>query len=365
MPMDRFWADGAGVKRRKALAGWVLAFCVAAAFAPGRALALGPAPVWPPDHFVFQRADDGFGRLQWLVRSQPGAAVHARLLTDAGGFLESARVAAGPDGLASVRFSRQAPGFYRVSLADASGKTVLRAAVGECFLVAGQSNAVSTNYGHDAPVSSTGMVVVNDYYDDLGPGAGKAIRSLDRLLVPSADQPIRSNVCWTACGDILAGRFGVPVGFLNVAVSNTDTGRWNPQTGDLPAMLLDLQRMGVYRAVLWQQGESDVLNGLTEDQSQANLAALLKASRDVTPGIPWFIARNSLKSETPYAQQPVRRAQEGVIARGLALAGPDTDQVRETPRWVGVADFCFEGLDRNGELWAEVLAPWLASRPGR
>lgn len=365
MPRDRFLGDESGVRRRKWLAAWGIAFCIAAAFAPGRALALGPEPVWPPDHFVFQRASDGFGRPAFVVRAAPGEAVHARLCTDTGQPLELVRATADAQGAACMRFSRQAPGFYRVVFTNASGHTALRAAVGELFLVAGQSNAVSTNYGHDAPVSSTAMVVVNDYYGDLGPGQGGAVRSLSRLLVPSVGQPIRSNVCWTVCGDILSRRFGVPVGFLNVAVSNTDTGRWNPQTGDLSALLLDLQRMAAFRAVLWQQGESDVLNGLTEAQSQANLQALLKASRDVTPGIPWFIARNSLRNETPYVQQPVRRAQERVIAQGLALAGPDTDQVRETPRWVGTADFCHEGLDRNGELWAEVLAPWLASRLGR
>jgi hypothetical protein len=323
---------------------------------------MGMAVEWPMDLFVFQRGADGFGEVTGRVRLQPGQTVRCRLETAAGQPIGAVNAVAGPDGLATAVFRRTPPGFYRLSFASACGRAVVRAAVGELFLVAGQSNAVSTNLGHPPPESATGMVVVNDYYEDQGPGAGKAVRSLARLLVPTGREPITSNVCWTYCGDMLAKRTGVPVGFLNLAVSGVESGAWNPTTGPLAGALFDAQRLGGFRAVLWQQGESDVLGGLSEEQSFTNLKSLIQASRAVTPGSVWVVARNSLKTQTPYAQLPVRRAQESIIGEGLALPGPDTDQVRENPKWVGKADFGAGGLRRNGELWFEALEPIVRAR---
>ena len=326
---------------------------------------LPPEVEWPLDLFVFQRGGNGLGEINARARVGKNETARACLQTAAGQTLEVVSLRADENGVAQASFKVVAPGFYRVSFKSRFAESSVRVGVGDLFLVAGQSNAVSTNLGHPPPQSISGMTVVNDYYEDQGPGAGKAMRSLARLLVPSSNEPITSNVCWVYCGDMLVSRTGVPVGFLNVAVSSTNSKAWNPASGPLASMLLETQRIGASRAVLWQQGESDVLDGLTEEESYANLKALIEASHAVTPGIIWIVARNSHKTDLPYKDLPVRRAQERVIREGLALMGPDTDQVRENPRWVGFADFGAEGLRRNGELWHDILLPFVLDRSSR
>jgi hypothetical protein len=82
---------------------------------------------------------------------------------------------------------------------------------------------------------------------------------------------------------------------------------------------------------------------------------MILKSRDVVPGLPWFIAINSLNPSSPYSSNilNVRKAQKYIIDSGLAFAGPDTDVIRANPDWVESCggEFVGEGLRKHGELW--------------
>lgn len=258
------------------------------------------------------------------------------------------------------RFSAVAPGWYELCLEQAE-KICRRIGVGEVFLVAGQSNAVSPTDNTPQPISTTGMVAVSAHHGD-GPGFESAPPDIDTMLIASSQVPVRAGACWVRLGDLLAEKYKIPFEFIIVAKSNTNTDCWNPDKGTCWPVLAKALTVRRFRAILWHQGESDVMAGFPMEQSLANMEATITASRQVQPDILWFVARNSLKNATAYVDQPVRKAQEIIIASGQACAGPDTDVIREHPDWVGVADFGGEGVAYHGELWFPAIDACLSDQ---
>lgn len=209
------------------------------------------------------------------------------------------------------------------------------------FLVAGQSNAVSPAQGHAPYWSQTGLVSVTDVYN------GRVLR------IPTQATPVDSSIAWIYLGDYLQR----PVTLINVATGNTSTQKWvdvNFAQDMAPAL-----RKQRFDAVLWVQGESDIGERIDEDQTYENMRTIILRSRTIQPGLVWFIALNSHKT-TP-KDNSVRRAQLRLIADSLALQGPDTDSLRDTPEWVETSfgEFVGEGLRQHGRLWYEVLKQYL------
>lgn len=234
--------------------------------------------------------------------------------------------------------------------------------IGEVFLVAGQSNAVSCDLSGKRHASNTDWVAVNDVKGELSvKRAEDAEPDVETFVIPGRDKAITTNVAWMRLGDQLVNSRHTPVMFVNVARNATSTDCWKPDGGICWRFFAKVLASRAYRAVLWQQGESDVMNEMKMEASLANMTALIEASRKIAPGIPWFVAHNSLKNGTPYDDQTVRRAQTEVVAKGLACAGPDTDVIRDHPDWVGAADFGGDGLTYHGDLWFPVINAFLAS----
>lgn len=234
--------------------------------------------------------------------------------------------------------------------------------VGEVFLVAGQSNSVSCDLSGGRHASDTGLVSVNDMKGELSvKRADDAEPDVETFVFTGPGRAITTNVAWMRLGDLLADSRHVPVMFVNVARNATSTECWKPDGGPCWPLLAKALASRAYRAVLWQQGESDVMSGMTMEASLVNMTALIEAGRQIAPGIPWFVAHNSLKNGTPYDDQGVRRAQSAVVAKGLACAGPDTDVIRDHPGWVGVADFGGEGLTHHGDLWFPIVNDFLGN----
>ncbi len=344
----------------KYVVGLALFVAVLSFAAPG-ASAAGVAWVSPPANAVLQRNGDGVADLQFALA--PGAPRTEVTLSRPGQEPPMWRQTLGK-GKTTGTFSKVPGGLYDLCARPLdkanAAKECRRVGVGEVFLVAGQSNAVSTDLSHKRHASQTGMVAVNDYHGDLDKvqaEEGKPV--VDRLVFTGPDAAITANVCWMRLGDLLAAQYQVPVAFINVARNATDSTCWNPASGACWPLFAKTLAQRAYRAVLWHQGESDVMMGFPQEKSFENVKSLIEASRGIAPGIPWIVAHNSLKNETPYAQQPVRQAQAALVAQGLACAGPDTDVIRDNPDWVGVADFGAAGLTRHGELWFPVVDAFL------
>mgnify|MGYP002260297282 CR=1 FL=1 len=252
--------------------------------------------------------------------------------------------------------------------------------IGEVFLVAGQSN--SANHGSERQTPTSGLVSAFDgakwrIANDPQPGASGGGGS----FVP-------------AFGDALASRLGVPIGVASIGQGATSVREWLPKgermtkepttgahvravepgvwasTGELFALVEGRSKaLGPWgaRAMLWHQGESDagqaragypVDRQLSGTEYRAFLEALIRASRVVAGyELPWVTAQATYHSEDDPSDEEFRSAQKALWDSGLAIPGPDTDELRLSYR-DGV-HFNARGLRRHGEAWAERVGAWL------
>ena len=77
--------------------------------------------------------------------------------------------------------------------------------------------------------------------------------------------------------------------------------------------------------------------------------------------MPWFVAQASYHSPEDPSCPPIRAAQASLWKEGVALEGPDTDQLTGEYRQnngKGV-HFSAKGLKAHGELWAEKVGAYL------
>jgi hypothetical protein len=209
--------------------------------------------------------------------------------------------------------------------------------IGDVYIIAGQSNAVSPAQGHPLKRSETGLVFVNDIY-----------RFGTRRITDPSVEPSNASVAWIYAGDEIAKKVRYPLLFINVAAGGTSTRDWTEDRyGTMTQLLRTLERFPA-KAVLWHQGESDCGLKMPKQETVANMRHIIERARQVRP-IPWIVARNS----TATAESPcgTKQAQEEIIASGLALAGPDTNAIRKS----GQEEFVGDSLREHGELWAATL----------
>jgi hypothetical protein len=82
--------------------------------------------------------------------------------------------------------------------------------------------------------------------------------------------------------------------------------------------------------------------------------------------VPWFVAQVSYHSPTDQGWPELRAAQKSLVTDGLALAGPNTDELGPEFRQNNGKGIHLnpKGLQRHGELWAECVSPWLDKQLG-
>jgi hypothetical protein len=279
-----------------------------------------------------------------------------------------------------------AGGWYRLEVRALEKNVQMCAAVvehvgvGEVFVIAGQSNAA--NYGEERQETQTGLVAAFDgtswqLAHDPEPGAGGTKGS---FMPPF--------------GDVLTLRLRVPVGIVAVGVGSTSVREWLPagtRISHLPPLTRNVVTVGPdewepvgkifadftakmktfgphgVRAVLWHQGESDG-NQNPPDRSLSGslytqyLEDLIRDSRkEAGWDVPWFVAQASSHGPRESAQADIRAAQKAVWDDGVALPGPDTDELAGDLREKDgqAVHFSGKGLREHGRLWADKVAPWI------
>ena len=220
----------------------------------------------------------------------------------------------------------------------------LHVAVGEVFLVAGQSNAsggavtlfVADTDVRIGQVDSSGTIAWRAGDDPQVPGGGGSV--------------------WPEVGRRLQERLSVPVAFVNVAVGGSSLADWKP--GDenflrLVNVIVALQPQYA-RAILWHQGESDGEN--SEAFYYRNLKGLIAAVSNRTGGmrLRWMIATASYDGHRTHHQ--IRVAQQKLCADGLALPGPDTDVIGPDGRESAGVHFNYKGTLAAAALWYDSIA---------
>ena len=125
-----------------------------------------------------------------------------------------------------------------------------------------------------------------------------------------------------------------------------------------------------FRAVIWHQGESDAnqkdpFRTLAGPIYEKCLTELIEKSRsDLGWNVPWFVAQVSYHVPGDESDPNIRNAQANLWKKGVALEGPDTDQLKGNLRernGQGV-HFSGEGLHAHAQAWAEKIIPWLEKK---
>lgn len=224
--------------------------------------------------------------------------------------------------------------------------------VGEVFVIAGQSYATNCNDKLFQVKDPQQRVVCWD-------------RDTKGWRIAHDPQPVvdgtKDGSIWPIVGDELAYLFDVPIAFVNVAYGGTSSEQWLPN-GNLHRNLLEAsERLKRYRGVLWQQGESDVIDKRPTEKYVQNLNAIRDAafaSLQIKPR--WWIAKSTLHPTVyvdPQNEHAIRRGYEKLVGEYGFDAGPDTDRLGGENRGGPQSRRHFSeiGQINAAKLWGAVL----------
>lgn len=145
-------------------------------------------------------------------------------------------------------------------------------AVGDLWLIAGQSNASGTGKGAASDPPELGLHQLGN--DERWRLATHPLEDATGTRHPITITSIfHGHSPWLAFARRLRARTGVPIGLIPTALGGSPMGRWirdDGTPGDLTANLLEMARLagGRVAGIVWYQGESDAF-----DQSGAAVAA--------------------------------------------------------------------------------------------
>jgi hypothetical protein len=246
----------------------------------------------------------------------------------------------------------EAGGWYRLELRGVSqSRTVATGSVepfgvGEVFVVAGQSYAEGANDELLQVTEPAGRVTAFDF-------------ETGRWQIAHDPQPRAGTggTIWPPLGDLLVPLLQVPVGFVNVAVGGTAIRQWQPGEQLYDRLLKGARGVGDFRAVLWQQGESDVIEKTPLETYGERLRTLRSAFAQATDNeAPWLLAQSTMHPTVyndPAGEARIRRAIETLWEEPGFARGPNTDLLTgETRGGVGSRrHFTGVGQRRAAQLW--------------
>jgi len=260
-----------------------------------------------------------------------------------------------------------AGGWYRLELRTGQGEEAQSLAavepigVGEVFLVAGQSYATNCNDELMKVQDPQQRVVAYDSRE----ATWRVAHDPQPVIDGSDDGSI-----WPLVGDSLVAIHDVPIAFANVAFGGTSSSQWQPGES-LHQRLVEVgTRLDRFRAVLWQQGESDVIEGRSTDDYVATITNIRAQAAEAWRGSPdWYLAKSTLHP-TVYDDEPgearIRRAIDRLWKTPGFAVGPDTDLLDGIHRGGPETRRHFSGIGqrRAAEMWSAVLhQALLAPRP--
>ncbi len=229
--------------------------------------------------------------------------------------------------------------------------------VGEVFVITGQSYACGANDELLKVNESQGRVTLFDTVEKT-------------WRVAHDPQPLVGDggTIWPPLGDLLVPVLQVPVGFVNVAEGGTASSQWLPGER-LHTRLLEAGKMiGQFRAVLWQQGESDVIARMSTEAYAKNIRTLRESLAEGWNASPtWLLAKSTLHPTVynwPEEEARIRAAIDLLWQEPGFARGPDTDILDGANRGpVGTRQH-FSGLGQRqaallwfAAIWQELQFP--------
>lgn len=257
----------------------------------------------------------------------------------------------------SASITVSAGGWYRLELRRPGAvkltATVEPVGVGEVFLIAGQSYAANCNDERLKVAEPQKRVAC------LDPKTG-AWRVADDPQ-PGASNYKGGGTIWPAFGDGLVKQLKVPVGFANVAWQGTASSQWMPKGNLHNNMVAAARRLADFRAVLWQQGESDVIGGVAEDTYVANITAIRAAlAKEVGDDFVWMPAKSTIHPNVynnPKGEAVIRGAVGKLWKTRGFFPGPDTDTLTGDNRGgpSSCSHFSAKGQRNAAAMWVEAV----------
>ena len=177
---------------------------------------------------------------------------------------------------------------------------------------------------------------------------------------------------WPPAMNLLQPTLGVPIGMINVGGEGAPMESWRPGTPSFNRLVRGAAAAGHFRAVLWQQGESDVGN---KTGTQAYLDVFRTVRRGLIEalggrGYDWIIAKSTHHptfADDPAAEAEIRAAIDIMVREDAdVVAGPDTDLLRGPYRsGPGTSlHLSGQGQDAAGALWFGTLLAHINSSRG-
>lgn len=247
--------------------------------------------------------------------------------------------------------------------ANTSGRTSATAAItgGEKTLLifaAGQSritNALTaTPY---TPTNAAKVQQINVYeasavYRLIDPVLG-ASGSMGSYLGKLGDALINGGVC-------------ARVIFVPIGIGNTSTAQW--VTGDLRMRALVAGRRAralgyavpnadLFPCIIWENGQTDVQQGVTSQQYQDNIRTIQGFFAEVGFPVPFFIAQSTMGGPGANLTDPTIRAAQAACVDNTALryAGPDLDSLTGPTNLTDGAHFTDAGNTAAAALWKTAI----------
>lgn len=246
-----------------------------------------------------------------------------------------------------------AGGWYRLEIRvlDSDGRQLAKSEIeavgcGEVFLVSGQSYAAGANDEHlkiDDPLARS---VLLDWVQKSWRRANDPFPHVDT-----------GGTIWPAFANLIQPILGVPVGLVNVAVGGTASRQWMPGEALFDRFLKGGLAAGRFRFVLWQQGESDVIENIDTKTYVQRIVKIRSGLCQKWGFEPLWLPAKSTIHPTVY-NKPV---QENQIREAIAqlwrlpgfAPGPDTDILTGENRG-GIKSrrhFSPIGQRRAGAMW--------------
>jgi hypothetical protein len=157
-------------------------------------------------------------------------------------------------------------------------------------------------------------------------------------------------------------KYRVPIGVAVTGHGGTSVTQWQPGGELVNWMMGRVNQLGKggFRALLWHQGETDVLAknmNYFEDLKNIIRASNYQAGWQ----FPWFVAQASYLDPPRPADATIRAAQKRLWDESVALEGPDTDTlIGDNRDFEGKGThFSPKGLKAHGQMWAEKVSVYL------
>jgi len=226
-----------------------------------------------------------------------------------------------------------AGGWYQLEVRyiDRSKDIVLAATVepigvGEVFIIGGQSYAENCNDVYLPIEDPEGRVSSLDSFT----GEWRIAHDPQPGVRLHGDKGIRfKGTIWPAAMNRLLPLLRVPIGMVNVAVSATASRQWLPGERLFDQLLHAGRLVGDFRALLWQQGESDVIEAVPTEVYVSRITAIKQElERQWNRAFLWIPAKSTLHPEVyvkPVEEGYIRAAIHELWATPGFAQGPDTD----------------------------------------